>query len=307
MRLDMDATAAMDTNRAAIDIDHSSKSATSFMALARELRDHIYEDLVGTKYRFDKYQILNGVPHLSEPPTLSEPKGDSEKVSPDDPPEFMTCGELRMRCKQVRYEYSFPPPASLSILQTSHRIRGEALQVIYRTGTLLFVLNHPSQDPLSTLQSDILIEHFNRVEMFLDLVSIFSHSRSPRDAIAAMRITVSLIQRLADRTSTGGTCTITTYHFLCHWWGVFRRLTQHVDALCVFKKVVLKFGSSLRITEEGFAGSSAGLVAKRRAPQEEQDSLYEKIALQEYIRCLGPCEKSYDSEGFFCMVFYPKK
>lgn len=304
MRFSMDATAAKDTDRAAAE---SSKSATSLMAIARELRDHIYEDLVGTKYRFDTYQILIGVPHFSEPPTLSEPKSDSKETSPYDPRGSMTFGEVRQRAKEICYRYPFPPPASLSILQTSTRMRDEALQVIFQTGTLLFVLNHPSQDPLSTTQSDTLIEHFNNVEIFLDLVSIYSHSLSASDAIRAMKITVSLVQRLADRTSGGGTCTFTTYHFLNPRWGAFRLLTQHVDELCVFKKVVLRFGNSLRITEEGFAGSSAELAAKRCASQEKERSLYDKLALQEHIRCLGPCEKNYDSEGFFCMVFYPKK
>lgn len=282
----------MDTNQAAVDIDEPSKPATTFMSLARELRDHIYEDLVDTKYRFDTYQILNGVPHFLEPPTLSEPNSDSER-------------ELR-RMKEVRYEYCFPPPASLSILRTSSKVRDEALQVIYRKGTLLFVLNHPSQNPLSTTQSDILIKHFKNVEICLDQVSILTHSISFDEMIRARRKTTLLVHRLADCTSGGGTCTVTTYHFLNPQWIMFCLMIQHFGALCVFKKVVLRFGHSLRITEDDFPGSSAELAAARYNTAKWTRPLYDKIALDDDIRCLGPCEKSYDSEGFFCMVFYPK-
>ena len=306
IRFDMDATAIMNNNQAAADIDESSKSATTFMSLARELRDHIYEDLVGTKYRFDTYQILNGVPHFSEPPKLSEPRSDSEKISPDDPTRAMTCGESRVGSKEVRYEHRFPPPASLSILRTSSKVRDEALQVVYRKGTLLFVLNHPSQDPFSTTQSDVLIKHFNNVEICLDMVSIFSHSISATDAIRSRNITVSLVRRLADCTSEGGTCTFTTYHFRDPRWKIIYPIIHDAGVLCVFKKVVLRFGHSLRITEDGFTGSSTELVAVRDDTPEGARSLYEKIALDKDIHCLGPCEKSYDSEGFFCMVFYPE-
>ena len=303
IRFDMDATAIMNNNQAAADIDESSKSATTLMSLARELRDHIYEDLVGTKYRFDTYQILNGVPHFSEPPTLSEPKGDLDKVSLDDP---MTYGEFRVRSKIVRYEYSFPPPASLSILRTSSKVRDEALQVIYRKGTLLFVLNHPSQDPLSTARSDILIKHFNNVEICLDMVSILSHSLSFDDMIRALQVTTHLVHRLADCTSGGGVCTFTTYHVLGPRWVGFCLVTQHIGELCVFRKVVLRFGHSLRIAEDGFTGSSTELAAVRDDTPKWARSLYDNIASDKDIRCLGPCEKTYDSEGFFCMVFYPK-
>ena len=304
IRFDMDAAAIMNTNQAAVDIDESSKPATTFLSLARELRDPIYEDLVGTKYRFDTYQILNGVPHFSEPPTLSEPKSDSEKLSPNE-----SYGEVRQLYAEVLYKYPFPPPASFSILRTSSKVRDEALQVIYQKGTLLFVIDHPSQDPVSTKQSNILMKHFNNVEIFLDLVSISNHSLSIQDTNRAMQVTMHLIQRLADYTSGGGTCTLSIYHFHPSSWlqfCFFEYLTLHAGELCIFKKVVLRFGDSSRITEEGFTGSSAELAAKRCDCQKLARSMYDRIALDEDIRCLGPCEKSYDSEGLFCMVFYPK-
>ena len=310
IRFDMDATAIMNNNQAAADIDESSKSATTFMSLARELRDHIYEDLLGTKYRFDTYQILNGVPHFLEPPTLSEPKSDSERLSRNDPRGgSMSYGELRQLDPEVLYKYPFPPPASLSILRTSSKVRDEALQVIYQKGTLLFVIDHPSQDPVSANQSDILIKHFNNVEIFLDLVSISNHSLSIQDTNRTMQVTMHLVQRLADYTSGRGTCTLSIYHFLPGSWlqfCFFEYLTLHAGELCVFNKVVLRFGDSRRITEEGFTGSLAELRAKRCDFQKEARSMYDRIALDKDIRCLGPCEKSYDSEGFFCMVFYPE-
>lgn len=294
----------MDTTQAAVDSEHSSKSATNFMALARELRDYIYEDLVGTKYRFDTYRILDGVPHFSEPPTLSDEEWSNDPII--DPWSFEG---LRRRAKDILYRYPFPPPASLSILRTSSKMRDEALQVIYQKGTLLFVLNHPSHDPLSTTQNDVLINHFKNVEIFLDFVSIASHSPSFGEIIRAVQVTMQLVQRLVDCTSGGGTCTLSTYHFhpsrlldFC----LFDALTLHARELCVFKKVVMRFGHNLRITEEGFTGSSAELASRRWDSEKRARAFMDNIALNKDIRCLGPCEKSYDKEGFFCMVFHPK-
>ena len=302
----------MNTNQAAVDFDASSKSAANFMALARELRDHIYEDLVGTKYRFDTYQIMNGVLRFSIPPTLSEPKSDSEKVLS----RSSSCGELRRQPGGVVHRYPFPPPASLSILRTSSKVRDEVLEIIYQKGTLLFVIDHLSPDPVSTKQSDILIKHFNNVEIFLDLVSISNHSLSMQDQNCAMQdqnramqVTIHLVQRLADYTMWGGTCTLSIYHYLPHssfQFCFFEYLTLHAGELCVFKKVVLRFGESWQIFEKGFMGSSAELAAKRCDCQKQPCTMYDRIALDKNIRCLGPCEKSYDHEGFFCMVFYPK-
>ena len=290
----------MNTNKAAVDIVESSKSVTTFMSLARELRDHIYEHLVGTKYRFDTYQVLNGVPHFSEPPTLSEVKSNSEKVSPDNPTRPTTWDELRIQSKKVRYEYPFPPPASLSILRTSSKVRDEALQVMYRKGTLLFVLNHPSQEPFSTMQSDVLIKHFNNVEICFDMWLIFSHSFSTMEANRSTKITASLVRRLADCTSGGGTCTFTIHLFRKYRWIHIYRAIHDAGALCVFKKVIL------RILSFGFRGSSTELAAVRNDTSTWAHALYDRIALLENISCLGPCEKRYDSEGLFCMVFYPK-
>ena len=301
----MDATAIVNTNQAAVDIEASSKSAANFMALARELRDHIYEDLVGTKYRFDTYQILNGVLRFSIPPTLSKLKSDSEKH----PSRSISYGELRQQPGGDVYRYPFPPPASLSILRTSSKVRDEVLEIIYQKGTLLFVIDHPSQDPVSTKQSDILIKHFNNVEIFLDLVSINNHSLSMQDMHRAMQVTMHLVQRLADYTMWGGTCTLSVHYYLPHssfQFSFFDYLTLLAGELCVFKKVVLRFGESTQITEKGFTGSSNGIATSLCDCQKLPCSMYDRIALDKNVRCLGPYEKSYDREGFLCMVFYPK-
>ena len=307
----MNATATMDMGRAAVDIDEPSKSAMTFMALPRELRDVIYEDLVGTKYRFDTCQIVNGVPHFSEPPKLSEPESDSVKIIRYDTRiaghRSVTLGELRHRSRGALYNYPFPPPPSLSLLQTSTRVRDEALDVIYRKGTLLFVLNHPSHAPLSTPQSHILIEHFNNVEIFLDLASIHNHSFYHTYDFRATNLTMQLIQRIADCTSMGGTCTLSTYHGLDSnklRIYLFDHLICTAAELRVFKKVVLRFGNSLRITGEKL---STKLKAERYYSSSAAHCMYFDFLLEENVRCLGPCEQSYDYEGFFCMTFYPRE
>ena len=68
----------------------------------------------------------------------------------------------------------------------------------------------------------------------------------------------------------------------------------------------MRFGHNLRITEEGFTGSSAELASRRWDSEKRARSFMDNIAFNKDLRCLGPCEKSYDKEGFFCMVFHPK-
>ena len=283
------------------------------MALSRELRDLIYEDLVGTKYRYDAYQILNGVPHFSEPPELSKPCSDSSATLCYDPaigkPRFVLYSEFRHHSTEVLYDYPFPPRPSLSILQTSTTVREEALHALYRKGTLLFVLNHPSHSTLSATQGHDLITHFNNVEIFLDLVSILNHSFNPVDEIRIIMLTMELIKRLGDTASAAGTCTLSTYYRLTRdtfETSFFHNLIETASKLCGFKKVVLRFGNSFRKAEEGYAGSSTELAAERFNDDEWAVHTYRKLLLHEKFWCLGPCKEGYDSEGFFCMVFYPR-
>ena len=309
----MNATATMNMGRAAVDIDEPSKSAMTFMTLPRELRDLIYENLVGTKYRSDAYQILNGVPHFSEPPRLSEPSSDSSVIFCYDRAvgyyRVMPPNVFRHQSEEVLYKSPFPPRPSLLILQTSIRVREEALHVLYQTGTLLFVLSHPSHFSLLSTQSQELITHFNNVEIFLDLVSIFNHSLEPSDEIRAIRLTMELIERLGDSTSAASTCTLSTYYRLdrdTFETSYFDHLIDTASKLCVFKKVVLRFGNKFRTAEEDYPFPSTELAAKRFSDDEWVVHTYRKVLSNEKSWCLGPCEESYDSEGFYCMVFHPK-
>ena len=248
---------------------------------------------------------MNCVLRFSIPPTLSESKSDSEKH----PSRSIPCDELRRQPGEVVYRYPFPPPASLSILRTSSKVRDEVLEIIYQKGTLLFVIDHPSKDPASTKQSDILIKHFNNFEIFLDLDSIDDHSFSMQDMHRAMQVIRHLVQRLADYTMWGGTCTLSVHYCLPHssfQTIFFDYLTLLAGELCVFKKVVLRFGESTQITEKGFTGSSNGIAKTLCYCQKLPCSMDDGIALDKNVRCLGPYEKSYDREGFLCMVFYPK-
>ena len=283
------------------------------VALARELRDLIYENVVGTKYRFDTYQILNGVPHFSEPPTLYEPCGDSSRELFYDPAigdlRIVPISEFRHESMEVLYEYPFPPRPSLSILQTSTRVREEALHVLYHKGTLLFVLNHPSHSGLSTMQSQDLMTHFNNVEIFLDLVAIFNHSFKPSHEARAIKFTMELIERLGDSASAASTCTLSTYYRYDNdtfETSFFDHLIDTASKLFVFRKVVLRFGNSSRTAEEDYAGSSTELAAERLDTDEWAVHTYREFLLNENFWCLGPCKEGYDSEGFFCMVFYPR-
>ena len=309
----MNGIATINMDRAVTDIDESSKSAMTLMALPRELRDLIYEDLVGTKYRFDTYQISNGVPHFSEPRTLSEPESDSTTTLCHDPAypnwRYVLYSDLRHESGEVLYKYPFPPRPSLSILQTSTRVREEALHVLYQSGTLLFVLNHPFLASLSNPQRRNLTNYFNNVEIFLDLVSVFNDSFEPWDEILAINFTMELIRHLADSASAAGTCTFSIYYrfdrdtFETYF---FLHLLKVAGKLCVFKKVVLRFGNKFRTAEEGYTGSSTKLAAERFSTDEWAVHTYRRLLRSENSRCLGPCEESYDSEGFYCMVFHPR-
>ena len=313
-RLDMNGTATMNMDRTVTDIDEASKSAMALMALPRELRDLIYEDLVGTKYHLDTYQILNGVPHFSEPPTLSEPSSgsDSNAMFRYDPAignyRRVPFKVFRHQSGEVLYKYPFPPRPSLSILQTSIRVREEALHVLYQKGTLLFVLNHPSHDSFLSTKSHELITHFNNIEIFLDLVSIFNDSLSPSDEIRAIKLTMELIERHGDSVPAASTCTLSTYYrydrdiFETYF---FNRLLHAAGKLCVFKKVVLRFGNKYRRTEN-FLFSSTKLAAERFSTDEWAIHTYKRLLRSDKSSCLGPCEESYDSEGFYCMVFHPR-
>ena len=308
----MNANATMYMDRAAVDIDESSKSATTIMTLPPELRDFIYEGVVGTKYRFDAYQILNGLPHFSEPPILPETVSNSSTPSSYNPAtghlRFVTRGIYSYKSGEVLYKYPFPPRPCLSILQASTRVREEALQVLYQKGTLLFVLNHPFHSFLSSSQSQELIKHFNNFEIFLDLVSMFNHSLEPREEMRAIRVTMELIERIANSAGAAGTCTLSTYYRydddifeIC----LFKYLLGTARKLCVFKKVVLRFGNRFKTAEES-AGSSPELAAERTSADEWAVDIYKQFLTTEEFWCLGPCDQSYDSEGFYCMVFHPK-
>ena len=317
----MNANATMNMDQATVDIDESFKSALRIMTLPRELRDSIYEKLVSTKYPFDAYKIRNGEPHFSEPPTLSEARSNSSAPSSYDPAighlRSGTYGEFRHKAGEVPYKSPFPPRPSLSILEISE-VREEALDALYQKGTLLFVLNHPSHSFLFETQnkdlkdvmeqSQDLIEHFNNVEIFLDLVSMFSDSIDLRDHIRATSVTMVLIEKFAKSAGTASTCTLSTY------WRYdidaiettfFFLLRDNVGSLCVFKKVVLRFGNRFTGAEDS-AYSSTELAEVRSITDGWAVRTYREFLRQEKFRCLGPCEEFYDSEGFYCVVYHPK-
>ena len=310
---DMNANATTNMDRAAVDVDESSKSAMTIMTLPLELRDFIYEGVVGTKYRFDAYQIFNGVPLFSEPPTLSEPRNDLCAKLCYDPAirdlRQVPYGECRQKSGEVLYRYPFPPLPSLSILRTSARVRKEALHVLYQKGTLLFVLNHPSHSVMFSLRSQGLIEHFNNVDIFLDLVSIYNHSLEPQHEMRAIGVAMRLIERSANSVGEARTCTLSTYHRYdrdVFETTFFEHVLDVAGKLCVFKKVVLRFGNRFTTAEKGYAGSSTELAARRSSTDKWAVSIYNRISRTKEFCCLGPCEQSYDSEGFYCMVFHPK-
>lgn len=307
IRFNMNAYATIDIDRAAVEIDKSSNPAMTIMALPRELRDIIYEDLFSTQYPFDAYRILNGVPYFSKTPIFTKPCSDSRATPATGHSPFVPSREFLL------YKYPFPSPPSLDILETSTRVREEALHVLYRKGTLLFVLNNPRHPPLSSpfsspvssTQSQELITHFNNVEIFLDLLSIFNYSLWPGHEDDAINLTMELIERLGDSTSAASICTLSTYYAydrdtLRNY--LFKRLLETAGKLCVFKKVVLRFGNKFTTAEEDYTGSITALAAER----EWAVDIYRQLSKNEKLRCLGPCEESYDSEGFYCMVFHPR-
>ena len=321
IRFDTNANATMDMDQAAVDIGKSSNSAMTIMALPRELRDFIYEDLLSTKYPFNEYQIVDGVLDSLGPPTFTKPCSDSRPTLRHDPAtedrRIEPYNEFRHKSGESLYKYPFPPRPSLSILETSTRIRREALNILYQKGTLLFVLNHPSYPPLSSplsspvssTQSQELISHFNNVEIFLDLVSILYHSSWPEHETTAINLTMELIGQLGDSTSAATTCTVSTlyaYHNSTFETSFFSRLLHTAGNLCVFKKVVLRFGNRLRIAEGDYPISPTQLAAKRLKSDEWALDLYGQLLKDAKFRCLGPCEEFYDSEGFYCVVFHPK-
>ena len=321
IRFDTNANATMNMDQAAVDIGESSDSAMTIMALPRELRDFIYEDLLSSKYPFDAYQIVDGVLDSLGPPTFTKPCSDSRATIRHDPAtedcRIVPYNEFRHKSGELPYKYPFPPRPSLSILQTPTRTRREALHILYQKSTLLFVLNHPSYPPLSSplcspvssTQSQELISHFNNVEIFLDLVSIFYHSSWPPDEITAINLTMELIEKLGDTTSAATTCTLSTlyaYHNSTFETSFIPRLLDTGGNLCVFKKVVLRFGNRLRIAEGDYPGSSAELAAERLRCDEWALDIYGQLLKNAKFRCLGPCEKFYDSEGFYCVVYHPK-
>lgn len=316
IRFDMNANATMNVDRAAVDIDEPSKSAMTIMTLPPELRDFIYEGVVGTKYRIDARQIENGAPHSSEPPL--PPETFSNSSTPSNNPatrqlRFVTRGTYSYKSGEVPYKYPFPPRPSLSILQASTRVRQEALQVLYQKGALLFVLNHPSHSHSShsfrlSSQCQELIKNFNNVEIFLDLASMFNHSPESREEKRAIRVTMELIERIANIASVAGTCTLSTYYRyddnifeICF----LKYLLGTASKLCVFKKLVLRFGNRFK-TAKDHTRSSAELAAERASTDEWAVEIYRQFSREEEFWCLGPCEESYDSEGFYCLVFYPK-
>ena len=308
----MNANATMNMNRAAVDIDESSKSAMTIMTLPPELRDFIYEGVVGTKYRFRAYQISDGVPHFSEPPLSHETFSDSSTPSSNNPAtghlRFVNRGVYTYKSGEVPYKYPFPPRPSLSILQASTRVRQEALQVLYQKGTLLFVLNHPSQSFRFNSQSHQLLKNFNNVEIFLDLASMFTHSPEAREEKRAIRVTMGLIKRTANSAGAASTCMLSTYYrydneiFESYF---FMYLLGTAGKLRVFKKVVLRFGNRFK-TAEDHTRSSTELAAERASSDEWAVDIYKQISRTKEFSCLGPCKENYDSEGFYCLVYHPR-
>ena len=317
----MNANTTLNMDQASVKINESSKSTLRIMTLPRELRDSIYEYLVGTKYRFDEYKIQNGEPHFSEPPTLSEARGDSSAPVSYDPAighsRFGTYGVFRHKAGEAPYKYPFPLRPSLSILEISE-VREEALNVLYQKGTLLFVLNHRShsflfetqnQDLKDVMkQSQDLIKHFNNVEIFLDLASMFRDSLDQRDHIRATNVAMVLVKRFAESAGPASTCTLSTY------WrydiDAFERtffllLRDTVGNLCVFKKVVLRLWNRFTRAED-FADSPTKLAAERSSTGDWAVRTYREFLREEKFRCLGPFEENFDSEGFYCVVFHPK-
>ena len=340
IRFDMNANATNNMDQATVDIDESSKSAMTIMTLPRELRDSIYKDLVSTKYRFDAYKIKAGAPHFLKRPKVFKASGNSIAPAYHNPLVGLlrpgTYGEFLHKVRMIPYKYPYPPRPSLSILETSIQIRKEALNALYHKGTLLFVLNHPSHSFLSGPQSqdfigqsqdiieqsrdiieqsqDIieqsqdLIKHFNNVEILLDLVTMFKSSLDSRDEIRAISVTMVLIEKFAESAGTASTCTLSKY------WrfdldpfatSFFLYLADTAGKLRVFKTVVLRFRSQFMKVEVP-AGLSTELAAKLSDADGWAVCRYREFLKNEVFWRMGPFEESFDSEGFYCVVFHPK-
>ena len=118
-----------------------------------------------------------------------------------------------------------------------------------------------------------------------------------------------LIERSANSVIEASTCTLSTYYRYdrdVFETTFFNHLLDAAGKLCVFKKVVLRFGNRFTTADKDYAGSSTELAAERASSDEWAVDIYRQFLTTEEFWCLGPCEQNYDSEGFYCMVFHPR-
>ena len=176
--------------------------------LPREIRDQIYEALVGTylielpevsenSYRLHHGSLKDFIRY--ESPAYEEfgrkflPDGDCVADAAPPIPALS------------RYPSLAPVSSAVSLLMASTEFRQEATHIIYEGSTFVFVINSPLHDTLS----DYACNQMKNIEFRLDLIAAYLKRRSHKDVALTHEYAQRLLGRFAGREIDRKTCVIT--------------------------------------------------------------------------------------------------
>lgn len=190
------------------------------------------------------------------------------------------------------------PSSRLGILQTSSAVSQEALQVLYKQSTFLFIIDGPdSASEIHTmgLKAIELMEHF---EIHISLARSAGYLIRKSNARLASRSASRLISTIANSDYKKKSCVIRMLHFGCKY--VLDTLATAVIRLTGLETVIFKLQHD-SICDKNLLSHEYIMAEGRRHALTFYKNLDGILA-----RVLGPSEKELDSGGWYVLTCHPQ-